>query len=323
MQGFSLVELMISLVIGLIIMVATLSAYVSSSGASKISDAQSRMNEDAQAALNLLSQQIRMAGANPVQAGRTASTFPTNPVYIETYVGGSVSVKLAPTTITTASSNYAIRGCDGTFGILATAANIDALTCAGTSTLPDSLAVNYEADRYSTVATSANAPTDCVGQTAPSVTATYTIGTATTTLNYAVADNRFYIANSSGVTSLFCKGNGNVTPQPLVENIEDMQLMYGVVSATNTNTTASIAGYLTADSVVNDGTLNPALTEPRRWGKVLTVRVCVVVRSESAVLTDTASGTYVKCDGTTDSAQTDRRLRRAYSTTVVLRNRRF
>jgi type IV pilus assembly protein PilW len=326
MQGFSLVELMISLVIGLIIMVATLSAYVSSSGASKISDAQSRMNEDAQAALNLLSQQIRMAGANPVQAGRTRDAFPSNPVYVATYVGGSVSVKPTAFTLNPVSavaSNYAIRGCDGTFGSLTSATNIDALTCAGTSTLPDSLAVNYEADRYSTVATSTNAPTDCVGQTAPSVTATFTAGTATTA-NYAVADNRFYIANSSGgIISLLCKGNGNATPQPLVENIEDMQLMYGVVSATNTNTTATIAGYLTADSVVNDGTLNPALTEPRRWGKVLTVRVCVVVRSESAVLTDTASGAYVKCDGTTDSAQTDRRLRRAYSTTVVLRNRRF
>jgi type IV pilus assembly protein PilW len=323
-MGFSLIELMISLTIGLIIMIATMSAYVSSSGASKVSDAQSRMNEDAQAALNLLAQQIRMAGTNPVQVGRAKDAFPNNPVYIETYVGGSVSVN--PTAFTlmpvgSVASNYAIRGCDGTFGSITSATRIDLLTCGGTSTLPDSIAINYEADRYNTVKTALFAPTDCVGQTAPSVTATFTTGTATTA-NYAVADNRFYIANSSGVTSLFCKGNGNATPQPLVENIEDMQFEYGAASATNSNTTATVAGYLTANEVVTNSTLT-ALSEARRWGKVLAVRICVVVHSESAVLTDTASGAYTKCDGTLDSTFTDRRLRKAYSTTVVLRNRRF
>lgn len=63
--GFSLIELLVSLAIGLIIMVAAISAYVGSAGANRMSDAQSRMNEDAQAALGILAQQIRMAGNNP------------------------------------------------------------------------------------------------------------------------------------------------------------------------------------------------------------------------------------------------------------------
>lgn len=321
-QGFSLVELMISLVIGLVIMTATVSAYISASGASKISDAQSRMNEDAQAALNLLSQQIRMAGTNPVQVGRTKDAYPNNPVYIASYVGGSVTVNPTPNSVTTARSNYAIRGCDGTFGVITTAANIDALTCAGgTTTTPDSIAVSYEADRYNTVPTSGGLPTDCVGSSVPSITATFTVGTATTA-NYSVADNRFYIANSSGVVSLFCKGNGGAT-QPLVENIEDMQLTYGAASTLTTNTTDSVAGYLTANQVVTEASMAALADLPKQWGKILTVRVCVVVRSENPVLTDAASGTYIKCDGSSDSTQTDLRLRRAYSTTVVLRNRRF
>jgi type IV pilus assembly protein PilW len=324
-KGFSLVELMISLVIGLVIMVATMTAYVSASGASKISDAQSRMNEDAQAALTVLAQQIRMAGTNPVQVGRTKDTFPTNPVYIATYVGGSVTVKPTSFTLSPVSpgaTNYAIRGCDGTFGSITTAANIDALTCTGgTSTLPDSIAVSYEADRYDTVPTSGGLPTDCVGSSVPSITATFTVGTATTA-NYAVADNRYYIANSSGITSLFCKGNGGLT-QPLVENIEDMQFEYGAASAADTSTTATIAGYLTADQVVTESTMAALGNIPKQWGKVLAVRICVVARSASPVLTDTASSTYIKCDGSTGPTVPDLYLRHAYSTTVVLRNRRF
>lgn len=328
-KGFSLVELMISLVIGLVIMVATISAYVSASGASKVSDAQSRMNEDAQAALTILAQQIRMAGTNPVQAGRTKDAFPTNPVYIATYVGGSVTVKPTSFTLNPVSpgvTNYAIRGCDGTFGGITTAANIDALTCTGgTSTLPDSLAVSYEADKYNTVPTSAGLPTDCIGSSVPSITATFTVGTATTA-NYSIADNRFYVTNSSGVASLFCKGNGGGLTQPLVENIEDMQFEYGVVSSTNNNSTATIAGYLTADKVVTDTTLVTNVNDiAKQWGRVLSVRICVVARSADPVLTDTASSKYFNCEGSIvdPTFGPDLYLRRAYSTTVVIRNRRF
>ena len=53
--GFSLIELLVSIAIGLIIMVAAISAYVGSADASRMSDAQSRMNEDAQAALSIWS----------------------------------------------------------------------------------------------------------------------------------------------------------------------------------------------------------------------------------------------------------------------------
>ncbi|NDD14198.1 MAG: pilus assembly protein PilW, partial [Betaproteobacteria bacterium] len=64
---------MISMTIGLVIMGAALSAYQGTATASRVAEAQSRMNEDAYAALELLSQQIRMAGANPKQANYALS----------------------------------------------------------------------------------------------------------------------------------------------------------------------------------------------------------------------------------------------------------
>ena len=325
-------ELMISLTIGLVITVAALSAYVASSGAGRVADAQSRMNEDAQAALSTLSQQIRLAGSNPVQVSRVYP-FRRNPVYSFTYAGGTSTayIPLPYTgTLPTFSpstyklSGFAIRGCDGAFSNITETNTLGDLTCEGTSTLPDSIAVSYESDRYNSVSVNSR-PSDCLGQTLP-IAATVT--SASTNIpngtTITVADNRFYIANqpSPTVPSLYCKGNGNTVPQPLVENVEDMQITYGVVSTTDTSEQSTIAGYLTAHGVETETSLAALANSGLRWGRVLSVRICIVVRSETPVAPDADSAKYYKCDGTLDSTKTDLRLRRAYSTTVVLRNRR-
>jgi type IV pilus assembly protein PilW len=319
-----LIELMVSLTIGLVIALAAMSAYLGAASSSKMADAQARMNEDAQAALNILAQQIRMAGANPVQANR-ADVFQHNPVFDPTYVGGTVTSYGNGTTSFTVSagpSAFAIRGCDGTFSGLTTTTSLDSLSNCGTSALPDSIAVSYEADKYNTIPTSTNLPTDCVGNSVPAVTATFPTGTSTpTTASFTVADNRFYIASVSGVPSLYCKGNGGST-QPLVENVEDIQFMYGTVSTTATSTTATVAGYLDAAGVIALAPTANTVGYSTAWGKVLSVRICVVVRSENPVVPNAASGQYYKCDNSLDTSKTDLRLRRAYSTTVGLRNRR-
>lgn len=318
-QGFSLIELMVSLTIGLVISIAAMSAYLGSADASRVSAAQARMDEDGQAALRFLSQQIRLAGANPVQNGR-ALNYRRNPVFSTAYVGGTSTVYT--TTLPTFTpaytlSDFSIRGCDGTFSNLASATKLDGLTCAGTaSTSPDSIAVSYEADAYDTVRTSGGAATDCLGSALTSITASVAL-----VATFTVADNRFYIANSTaGVPSLYCKGIATTTAQPIVENVEDMQFRYGSVSATATLTTDTIAGYREAVDIEPTGT--SAAAAAANWGRILAVRICVVVRSESPVVADTNSGRYYKCDGTLDTAQTDLRMRRAYSTTVVLRNRK-
>ena len=318
-QGFSLVELMVSLTIGLVISIAAMSAYLGSANASRVSAAQARMDEDGQTALKFLSQQIRLAGANPVQNGR-ALDYRRNPVFSTTYVGGtSTAYTTTLPTFTPAYtlSAFSIRGCDGTFTNLASATNLDGLTCAGTaSTSPDSIAVSYEADAYNTIKTSTGAATDCLGSALTTVTTSVAL-----VATFAVADNRFYIDSSTaGVPSLYCKGIATTTAQPIVENVEDMQFKYGSVSATATLTTDTIAGYLGAVDIEPTGT--STATAATNWGRILAVRICVVVRSENPVVADTNSGQYYKCDGSLDTAKTDLRLRRAYSTTVVLRNRK-
>ncbi len=316
-RGFSLIELMISLAIGLVIAIAAMSAYMGASSASKMTDAQSRMNEDAQAALSILAQQVRMAGTNPAQPNRDPA-FARNPVYTPYPLNASS----ASYTTTGTLSAFALRGCDGTFGNITSAANLDALTCTGASTQPDSIAVSYEADRYNTVPSGTSAG-DCLGYAAPTLSATFSQGTSNSA-TFWVVDNRFYIRNSSaGVPNLYCKGNNSgASAQPLVENIEDLQLTYGTMSASATSASAPVAGYLTATEVVTETSLAALANDATRWAKVLTVRICVVARSESPILDGGASGAYYQCDGTLDTSKTDRRLRHAYATTVVLRNRR-
>ncbi|NMM28349.1 MAG: prepilin-type N-terminal cleavage/methylation domain-containing protein [Glaciimonas sp.] len=320
LKGFSLIELMISLTIGLIITVAVFSAYIGASGASRMAEAQGRMNEDAQAALIILSQQLRMAGNNPDQASRVDDVDPTlansvrssrhNPVYLPTPTYAGFALSPAAATL----SSYRIRGCDGTFSNITTSTNLDNLTCAAGTT--DSIAVSYEADIFNTLP-AGGIPTDCLGQGLSQITATLPtlVGGATVNANvtYYVAENRFYIDTSASIPSLYCKGNGGAT-QPLVENIENMQFLYGATNSA-TNVTPMVAGYLNADGVIALSGNNP-----QNWKKVLTVRICVLVRSEIPVVSDAASARYIKCDGTQETAPPDLRLRRAYSTTVVLRN---
>jgi type IV pilus assembly protein PilW len=298
-RGLSLIELMISIVIGLVVTIAAVAAYTGSAGAARMAEAQVRMNEDAQAALNILAVQVRMAGNNPKRVNYT-NAMPSNPVYDTT--------------------TFVVRGCDGTFGNVTSAATIPALTCAGGGS-PDSIAVSYEADAYNTIGNAA-VPTDCLGQSLSAVNVNLDMWTGaavvSTPVTYYVADNRFYIAPSSGAPSLFCKGNGGANPQALVENVEDLQFVYGTAPKEATST-LSVSGYIGADAIT--ALAAPLTTDAQRWSKVLTVRICVLVRSERPVVAEAGSAQYVDCGGGLVTTATDGRLRRAYSTTVVLRNR--
>ena len=102
-----------------------------------------------------------------------------------------------------------------------------------------------------------------------------------------------------------------------------MQFTYGTVNALTPDaalTVAPVAGYLSANGITSLAALP---NDAARWAKVITVRICVLVRSEGLVAPNSASARYRKCDGTLEAEPPDLRLRRAYSTTVVLRNRRL
>lgn len=299
-QGVTLVELMVSLVIGLVIMLAVSQAYLSASSSSRLADTQARMNEDAQAALNILVQQLKLAGANPVRADRAA---------------GSVR--------NSATATYIVRGCDAAFSSSSPyAKSINDLVCSSTaaSTGPDALAISYEADIYNSVKNSSAVPTDCVGSGLQSSTFSYvtTAGISTQSVMY-VASPVYYIDTSNDPKTLSCfNADGTRSPQPLIENVIDVQVTYG--TATNTSPT-SVLGYLTAHQINDPAGLVSGATLSDRWERVRTVRICILMSSSESVATSANAAQYRNCSGTVVHNPPDLKLRRAYTTTVVLRNR--
>ena len=319
-KGFSLIEVMISLAIGLIMVVAVFSAYLGASTAGRIAEAQGRMNEDAQTALTVLTQQLRMAGNNPTQPDRTEKSR-RNPAYNPYDAATFVNIPA-----TASPSSFSIRGCSKNFSNITSATRLDALVCPnGTGYSANSIAVSYEADAFNSIQTDPGIPADCLGAALTSTQVNFPAENPSGPYFYSVAENRFYIdVSTANVPSLYCKGNGqNSLAQPLVENIEDLQLTYGVVKALTAAAdlkTASISGYLQANEFMAKIALPD---DAARWAQVVAVRICIVARSEAKVATDLASARYTKCDGNIENAPLDLRLRRAYTTTVVLRNRRL
>ena len=328
LRGFSLIELMVALTIGLVIAAASFSAYLGASGASRMAEAQARMNEDAQAALGILTLQLHMAGSNPNRPDRINDASRRNPVY------GAASYPTGAYT----PSNFTVRGCDGKLQSPAGSEpeGLDSLVCEDQPAAPDSVALSYEADRFNTVPTAAGGfPSDCLGNRLGTVTATLPtlVAAVPQAVTYAVAVNHFFVGvSSSHVPSLYCKGGGRnpdgaaSSAKPLVENIEDMQLSYGAVRASTAAAhvaTAVVAGYLTANEVRTQVDMAGLAIDAERWARVVAVRICILARSEAAVVANAASARYLRCDGTLETSPPDLRLRRAYFATVVLRNRRF
>lgn len=276
-RGFSLIELMVTLIVGMMVVGALLAGYFAISVSSRNTQAMSQVTEDASIALGMLRGQIAQAGySRPV--GSNGSRFQ------RAYAGA------------------ALAGCDSAFSDLSLA--IAALTCvdtSGSTAFTDSIAVAYEADASNSV-TSGGVPLDCLGNSL-----TVVAGANPYYLGYS----RFYIATSkvSSRNALYCRGPGSASGQALVENIEDMQIQYGVSNNVNqAGVTAQVAYYAGAAAV------NTAVA----MGNVVSVRICVVVASTDEVMDDRTP--YMNCQNARTTPN-DRRMYRTFRSTVLLHNR--
>lgn len=300
LRGLSLVELMISMVIGLVVIGVVFANYLNSGVGNKSGTALSQMSEDATVALNYLRKQITQAGYS-----------------------GAYQLK-ADGTLDRAYAGPGLFGCDGNFSNPKTGL-ITELSCAG-SGASDSIAVAYEADARNSVLRNGTQPGDCVG-TGIALTPAGT-GPA-----YYLAESRLYIGAGSQ-SSLTCQGNGlqaalpaagNPTAlgvaQPLVDNIVRLRIRYGL--ADSTVPSARPGRPIRFVKAADVGAAAAA-----GWRDVSAVRVCVVVRSENEVLD--AITPYYGCDAIesseTDPAKLlttppDRRMYRAFSTTVMIQNK--
>lgn len=310
-QGLSLVELLVAMTIGLFLMGAIGIIYVNTATTSRSSTLESQMNEDAALALELLQQQIRLTGFSNVDA---------------------TGNRLFP--------GQAIRGCDGdpsatdpedrATAFTNNSSAFSTLACNGGGTLPDSFAVRYEAtllNSQSVTNAGVQSPGNCAHEAISTWNALAEGAAAATPM--ALADNRYYIANDvDGTPSLFCQGRtgaGFGAATALIPNIEDMQVQYAVTALPTVGNPIphQVAGYVTADQSVAAGPVLGATAI--NWSRVAAMRICLVARSARTVPAGDNSlndiGRYIDCDGN-EQTPNDRFVRRAYVTTIQLRNMR-
>jgi type IV pilus assembly protein PilW len=283
-RGLSLVEILVSLVIGLVVVGAVLLTYLGSGQSSALQTAASQMNEDAQVGLSILARDLMNAGYT-LPTGASAAT-------------GRLS----------GPPPSGVFGCDLGFKApnkLGELLRADDCATAGSSA---AIEVVYEADLDNTSPNANRRPTDCAGRGIPTTPA----------LSPAPwLRNRYHIANhgSTGRPELRCASNvpgvGGVAlgAEPLLENVELLHLRYleAVSPLLGTAPDAQRFGYRRASEVTD-------------WGNVLAVRICLQMRSATPVLSSEDPTSYLDCDQNTQSSS-GRLLRRSYFTTVALRNR--
>lgn len=139
----------------------------------------------------------------------------------------------------------------------------------------------------------AGAQADCLGQNV-AINATIT--------------NRYYIADvdGNGLFDLYCLGSGNVTPQVLVEGVDNMQLLYG--EDTDNDDITNI--YHDANSVIN-------------WQRVMSVRIALLMSTLIPLRTgEVETETYSLLDTPVMGPFPDNenRIRRIYTKTILIRS---
>jgi hypothetical protein len=176
-------------------------------------------------------------------------------------------------------------------------------TCKNTDT-PDGIIIRYVVDPNNANVSTANIPTDCLGQKIND--------------SPAIVENRFYIASSAGSTipELYCAGNGGTSssaaalvspPQPIAENVTDLRISYGYDSD----------GDQSADGFFSAKTIS-AMAMPN-WSRVVSAQICLVLRSANDGIT-TENQQYQDCHGVLRNAA-DRRLYATFSSVITIRSR--
>jgi type IV pilus assembly protein PilW len=191
----------------------------------------------------------------------------------------------------------AVFGCDGGFDNPKAA--FDALSCAGTQAA-DAIAIVHEADTRNALASGSGLPLDCLGNGIAASQA----GAGQPAIHRA--DSRFFVGSVVGSArkELYCKGAGAAAAQPLVEGIEDLQISYALASSAEPG--ALVTWRRAAEIAAPE------------WVNVVGVKFCVLATSADPV--GDRLTVYTDCQGRRITAA-DRRLYRAFTTTVVLYNR--
>ena len=314
-QGFSIVELMIAMVIGLLLLAGVMQIFISNKQTHQLQSAMARVQENGRIAMQIITQDIRMAdfwgcntdatnitsdiieGATTIDpleggiqgtdgaAGTGGAPDAPDTIVLQGAFGGAIQL-VAPYMNTKASTLHASAG--------ATSLSIGDILLLSDCSAGDIFQITNlqtQSAKQSNVVHNANKSGSSKNVTGD-LTNTYEGDAgiyAVRKITYTVTDNALTITETDG------------SPQVLVEGVENMQVEYGI------DTTGPDAdGNLILNQYQPAATIN---VTPANWSNVVSVRITLIMRSEDNIATDT------------DTTYSDNRLRRTFTSTVTIRNR--
>lgn len=290
--GFSVVELMISITLGLFIILIIAQAYLSSIQAQNSQTNLARLNENARFAFDILSKSVYRAGFR-----NTVTVLPA------TYNGTS-----RPEEFCSSTGNRQLFGINNPGSIDPTSSSLSGSTATIVNN-GDALRVSYYGEDNSNGTSADTSTRDCKG---------YPVRRG-----QLISDTLFIAADSSNgnAPTLFCHNqnpDGNSQSVPLVPDIEAMQFLYGE----DTDNDGTINRYVTASTVSN--------WDQVRSVKVgLVVRSSSESASSASSKTFNLFGTGYAAGNAAPSGDSasvftntsDRRLRHNYTSEFSVRNR--
>lgn len=328
--GFSLVELMVALTIGLLVSGAVLSIFVSSLSTNKSQDGLARLQENARYVLNQIQTDTRMAGyrgclgRKGAQAGDAAT--PIN--NIASTINYTNNMDLPIEGFHSSASTWA-PALDATIAANSPASDSDIITIrfgSGTGTALSAQMTNSAAaipivanpDNLSVGDTVMVA--DCVASTVFTITGITnnsiehsTSANTTADLSRAFSHDAvvmpistvtYYVAPSADTSnglSLWRKTN-NQNSEELADNIEQLKILYGE----DGNGDLSPDHYVTANNVSD-------------MRNVIAIKLMMLARTSADNLS--ISGQNYTFNGQQDITPADKRIRRTFNMIITLRNR--
>lgn len=280
-RGFTLVELMVAVAIGLVITLAGVAMYLSTSRAAMLQREMAHMSADAQGVFALLGPQLRMSGYRALRQS----------------AGGL----LPPFTAT------GLEGCRGAYQT----PNMETTGCVQSASGADSVLVRYEADAGDAT-TAMGTPVDCQGNPITAIALPAALQPAAGgPVTFYLMENRYYLLTGpKGDLQLVCSGSGGTAPfttsTPLAGGVEAFQITY-----TATPPAGAAPARDNAISLLNTFGGNPAVA----WPAVSAVSVCITLVSSVNV----QSSSYWTCDGTVAKSK-DGKLRKSFTATFTRRN---
>ncbi len=285
-QGLSIIEMMISMVLGLFLVGGLSSIYLSTKESDKTRHAISEMEANARYAMESLSNGIQHAGYRSIYIIPFDKPFLSSsdgaPANTDCK-GGGINNKILKTTLV---PPFTVDGGD---------TNSDQITSIFLADNPDD-AQNIISRR--------RVFTDCAGE---SITAACSADRKNGMFDPATAKiyNAYYIDENSKLMCIGSRTTGSI-PTPIADNIENMQIRYGVIKNDQTR-------YKTAAQVEAVG----------GWQNVTNVQIALLISSSRDVLKSDETRTFKLLDQiiSIDDDAKKRKLHRVYSTTINLANR--